>query len=91
MDNIKPREEARLCAQQDFIRDEYGDKYHPGVTCAVWDIFGEVSCWGGFWAMRKRGRKWEQISLEGMPIVFPKHFTEEDIADAKQHLADIVI
>ncbi len=85
------RAEARTLSEEDFIRDADGIKYHPGVTCAVWDVFGEVSMWGGFWAMQKHGTKWKKISLKGMPVEFPSHFTPEQIEEAKDHLKDIEI
>lgn len=31
-----------------------GRKYHPGVTCAVWDILGRVDTKSGIWAWRKQ-------------------------------------
>lgn len=63
-------------AQIDFrsITDDLGFEYivapdtntyfHPGVTLAVAEYFGEVSVWEGFWAMRKAddGREWSKIT-----------------------------
>lgn len=50
----------------DVIVDYSTNKnFHPGVTLAVWEYFkSEVSCWEGFWAMRKKIGKWEKIILE---------------------------
>ena len=47
--------------------------YHPGVTLAVHEWFGEVSCWEGLWAMRRRGHKWEQFELTDVESGFPDH------------------
>ena len=75
---------------KDFIRDPKTKKnYHPGVTVAIEEIFGEVSSWGGFWAMQKIDEVWKQISLKNMPVVYPKHFDEENIDKAKGHFHDI--
>lgn len=82
---------ARAFPEEDFIRDAEGRKFHPGVTCAVWDVFGVVSMWGGFWAMQKCGRQWREVSLAGMPVEYPKHFTAVDIHEASEHLKDIKI
>jgi hypothetical protein len=41
-----------------------GTEYHPGVTLAVKDFFdAQISCYEGFWAMRKRDNGWEDILL----------------------------
>lgn len=78
--------------EDDFIKDvKAGRNYHPGVTLAVHEIFGEVSVWGGFWAMQKKGNEWMRISLADMPIIFPKHFPESAINKAQDHLNDISI
>jgi hypothetical protein len=52
-------------------------RFHPGVTLAVWKYFKcEVSCWDGFWAMKKNGDAWERILLkiDGNNFNIPKHF-----------------
>tara|TARA_B100000768_G_scaffold163465_1_gene164762 strand:- start:9648 stop:10493 length:846 start_codon:yes stop_codon:yes gene_type:complete len=75
---------------KDFIRDPLTEKnYHPGVTVAVQEIFGEVSSWGGFWAMQKKNNKWEKFSLKNMTVVYPEHFTELHTEKAKSHFSDI--
>jgi predicted O-methyltransferase YrrM len=75
---------------KDFIRDPKTNKnYHPGVTVAISEIFGEVSSWGGFWAMQKINNNWNKISLKDMPIIYPKHFDKENIKKAKDHFNDI--
>jgi predicted O-methyltransferase YrrM len=79
-------------AEADFIKDTLTQRnYHPGVTLAVAEIFGEVSAWGGFWAMQKQGDQWKKISLKNMPIHYPEHFPESALQKAKNHLNDIVI
>lgn len=79
-------------AEADFIKDDKANRnYHPGVTLAVAELFGEVSVWGGFWAMQKRGNKWYKISLAGMPICFPEHFPQSALEKAEDHLRDITI
>lgn len=79
-------------AESDFIKDAATNRnYHPGVTLAVDEIFGEVSMWGGFWAMQKREGSWHKISLKNMPIEYPTHFPESALQRAKDHLQDITI
>ncbi|MHB1947017.1 MAG: class I SAM-dependent methyltransferase [Gammaproteobacteria bacterium] len=84
--------QTRQHAEDDFIKDEKAKRnYHPGVTLAVAELFGEVSVWGGFWAMQKRGNTWHKISLAGMPIHLPEHFPEAALEKAEDHLRDISI
>jgi predicted O-methyltransferase YrrM len=79
-------------AEEDFIKDPKTNRnYHPGVTLAVAEIFGEVSSWGGFWAMQKQGSSWKKISLKGMPVHYPKHFPESALKKAEDHVNDIVV
>jgi len=74
----------------DFINDPKTKKnYHPGVTVAVNECFGEVSSWGGFWGMQKKGNNWKKYSLKNMNIIYPNHFTNEHTEKAKSHLNDI--
>jgi len=49
----------------DMIHDPVTHReYHPGVTLAVKDFFGsDVSCYSGFWAMRKQGDGWQELLL----------------------------
>ncbi len=56
---------ARAAGDRDYVEDpRTGDSYHPGVAVAVADFFGgAVSCFDGFWAMRKRGQDWEPVQL----------------------------
>jgi predicted O-methyltransferase YrrM len=75
---------------KDFIKDPKTNKnYHPGVTVAVSEIFGDVSSWGGFWAMQKINNSWEKFSLKDLPIIYPNHFNQIDIEKAQSHLMDI--
>jgi predicted O-methyltransferase YrrM len=79
-------------AEADFIKDsKTGRNYHPGVTLAVAEVFGEVSMWGGFWAMQKVGGQWKQISMKGMPVNYPDHFPESAVKKAEDHFNDLVI
>lgn len=83
---------VRANPDKDFIKDpKTGRNYHPGVTLAVAEIFGEVSMWGGFWALQKIQGKWQKISLQGMPINYPEYFPNSAIEKAKDHLKDITI
>jgi predicted O-methyltransferase YrrM len=63
-----------LSSRVDFTQDPHTRKrYHPGVTQAVSDIFDEVSSWHGVWAVRKKGKKWQNIDLTGFIPQVPKH------------------
>ena len=75
---------------KDFIRDPKTERnYHPGVTIAINEICGDVSSWGGYWAMQKIDDDWKKISLKNMPVVYPEHFDQENIIKAKDHFNDI--
>jgi predicted O-methyltransferase YrrM len=68
----------------DFYYDTTLDKhFHPGVTRAVGEIFGRVSVWEGVWAMRKQGKIWKPVSLEGMPFYCPPHITGSNLMELK--------
>lgn len=83
---------TRQQAEADFIRDpKTGRNHHPGVTVAVAEIFGEVSVFGGFWAMQKRGNQWYKISLKNMPVQYPEHFPASALKRAEDHFNDIVV
>ena len=74
----------------DFVKDPKTNRnMHPGVTVAVKEIFGEVSMWGGFWAMQKQGNAWKKFSLSQMPVHYPSHFPADAVERARSHLADI--
>jgi len=56
---------AKDNAAIDYVRDpNTGGWFHPGVTLAVAESFGEVSAWEGFWAVRKTGRSWVKVVAE---------------------------
>lgn len=64
--------------------------YHPGVTLAVGEVLGEVSCYGGFWIMRKiSDNRWEKVDFKGMKYVALPHFSSDLMDDAGKHFADI--
>jgi tetratricopeptide (TPR) repeat protein len=72
---------ARENNQKDYVMDpKTQSKYHPGVSLAVGEFFGEVSAWEGFWAMRKRNGRWEKVELHTTtvrPPPVPEHLTEQ--------------
>jgi len=59
-------ENAEKSKERDAIIDTRTKReFHPGVCLAVADFFGgEVSCYEGFWAMRKKGNSWERVVIE---------------------------
>jgi Flp pilus assembly protein TadD/predicted O-methyltransferase YrrM len=70
---------AELNKHKDYILDPRTKvNFHPGVSLAVGEIFGTVSVWEGFWAMRKRGRGWKMVDLpKALPgqLPIPEHLT----------------
>jgi predicted O-methyltransferase YrrM len=83
---------AETNKEKDLIKDtKTGRNMHPGVTVAVHEVLGEVSAWGGFWAMQRTKSGWQKISLKGMPIEYPRHFGEEALGRARSHFADLTI
>jgi len=56
---------------------------YPGVTRAVGEAFGPVSCWDGFWAMQKTGNGWGRIALDGMPGHIPSHLPAKSLMGLK--------
>ena len=70
---------AELNKHKDYILDPKTKvNFHPGVSLAVGEFFGEVSAWEGFWAMRKRGGIWERVELpRALPgqLCLPQHLT----------------
>jgi predicted O-methyltransferase YrrM len=88
--------ECYLHRNEDFIADsKTGKKYHPGVTLAVSGYFEDMDAWGGFWATQKHETsnedRWISIDLKEMPIIYPEHFLDDKIAEARDHLRDIEI
>lgn len=75
---------ARTQIDSDYIRDpRSGHEYHPGVTLAVGELFGEVSHVVGCWAVRKRGTGWERLDMSNVlcsPDRIPAHLTRRDPA-----------
>ena len=81
---------AKKNHNKDFIKDpKTGKNFHPGVTLAVGEIFGNINSWGGFWAVQKVNNSWKNISLRKIPIIYPKHFNNEQLSKAKDHYKDI--
>ena len=49
---------------KDLVRDaSTGTDFHPGVTLAVGEFFGEVSAYAGFWVMQKAGGAGRKVAL----------------------------
>jgi len=71
----------------DLYYDEELDKhYHPGVSKAVGDYFGEVSSWYGYWAMQKSETGWGKVSLKDMPLVLPTYIPTDQLMELKVQL-----
>ena len=66
--------QQKLSNNVDFTEDPFsGVGYHPGVSQAIADAFGEVSVWDGLWAVRRSGTGFETINhLEDEPQI-PEH------------------
>ena len=60
------------------IDPKTGVAFHPGVTRAVAEVFGEVSSWEGHWAMKKTANGWEKINLSFSEeeVVIPDHLKQ---------------
>jgi len=52
--------------------------FHPGVTLAVFENFGRVSAWGGFWAMAASDDGWRPLSLDGIEADVPPLLLQYD-------------
>ena len=39
--------------------------------------------------MQKINNQWKKISLKNMPVVYPKHFDQDNINKARSHFNDI--
>ena len=67
----------------DYVEDNDVGFYHPGVTLAVYDVFGEVSSFGGFWVMRKiTNGKHKLVQWENhMEAVYPCYLSEDQIKE----------
>ena len=70
-------EYARSNKHRDYIQDAVTRVwFHPGVSLAIGEYFGDVSSWEGFWSMRKRGDCWEKPapeSFHGCVVQVPVH------------------
>ena len=72
----------------DYIEDpKTGNYYHPGVTLAVNESFATVSQFQGFWAMRRVGNDFCEVSFENGTGVLPKHMPPEIIEKIKTYFA----
>ncbi len=79
---------ARDRLKEDFVVDPAtGREFHPGVTLAVGEFFGRtISSVIGFWAVRKNGEYFEDVSFEGLPSVVPSHLPEAQKTAAQTFL-----
>jgi predicted O-methyltransferase YrrM len=69
-----------VATDKDYVKSETcGIFYHPGVTRAVAEAFGEVSAWEGFWAMRKTKGGWTKVDLSGCKIEIPEHISTAEL------------
>ena len=72
---------AQQMSEVDYIQDpKTGKWFHPGVAVAVKEMLGTVSVWEGFWAMRRRGNRWESVVMEGQSsrdLTIPTHLVEQ--------------
>ena len=63
---------------EDYILDEKRGPYHPGVTSAVFETLGPVTCREGFWIMQKVGDEFKPVELKKRLNYFtPAHFSGE--------------
>ena len=63
-----------IAGGRDYVYSEASrSHYHPGVTGAVGREFKSVGVWGGFWAVRKRGKKWVVPDLDLTALRLPDH------------------
>lgn len=79
--DVNPQElKDALKARLDYLTcgDPVKYAYHPGVTAAVAEVFGRVSCWSAVWAVRKEGDQWVPANLPDTQILqVPVHFHKE--------------
>ncbi|MEW5895580.1 MAG: class I SAM-dependent methyltransferase [Candidatus Omnitrophota bacterium] len=51
--------------EEDYVQyPSTGEYLHPGVALVIKEIFDEVDCWNGFWAVRKNQSGWEKTGLK---------------------------
>ena len=81
-------ENARRHAREDYIRDSRsGCNFHPGVTLAAHETFGQVSSFSGFWAMRKKGMTFSRVSLASARGVAPTHWPARSLDKIKSYFS----
>ncbi|MBV9858670.1 MAG: class I SAM-dependent methyltransferase [Alphaproteobacteria bacterium] len=62
----------------DFVElAEIGKSFHPGVTKAVKDELGEVSCWEGVWAVVWEGGAGKRFDVDTDELPMPAHIAKE--------------
>ena len=61
---------------KDFIEADLFS-YHPGVTQAVYEEFGEVQLWDGYWGLVWSGNK-KLLALDLNNLIVPSHLDFED-------------
>ncbi len=76
--------------KSDLVKDTKSKKdFHPGVTLAVGEYFGEVSSFSGFWAMRRGSDGYKKVSFVDAtgvrPPHWPQNFQDQITAYFKQH------
>lgn len=72
--------EAAAATGQDFVFAVTAQAhYHPGVTSAVGQEFGEVNVWDGLWAVRFSGEGPAKMELEVTDSELPPHIASEAI------------
>lgn len=50
--------------------------FHPGITYSVGEAFGPVSCYEGFWIVRKSGGGFRNVTFSSIECFVPSHFPE---------------
>ena len=63
----------------DAKRLEDGRWYHPGVTRAVAEVLGRVSCWDGYWVVECTDEGVRDIALAPGNVFVPLHFGPNEI------------
>ena len=59
----------------DFVKDPMtGTQFHPGVTLAVAEFFGKVSCFKGFWAMQQDSKGFKKVSFSDATGFLANHW-----------------
>ena len=72
----------------DCVTDaQTGTIFHPGVTRAVGEIFGDVSVYRGFWIMERVGEGYRPVSLRGMRGRLPRHWPADMHREIRDNIA----